>query len=106
MLEATGLVRGVYHVLLGHIAALDGVEPGDLTIDALVTRVKKGGISEVVIATNPTLEGESTALHIKSVLAQYKVSVTRLARGLPSGSQIEYANRAVLQDAIEGRKEF
>jgi len=106
LLESTGLVRGVYHVLLGHIAPLDGVEPGDLTIDALVARVKAGGVSEIVIATNPTLEGESTALHIKSVLASYPVQVTRLARGLPSGSQIEYATRAVLQDAIEGRREF
>ncbi|RIK65119.1 MAG: recombination protein RecR [Planctomycetota bacterium] len=106
LLEATGLVRGVYHVLLGHIAPLDGVEPGDLTIEALVARVKKGDIREVVLATNPTMEGEGTALHIKSVLAGMPVNVTRLARGLPSGSQIEYATRAVLQDAIEGRKSF
>jgi recombination protein RecR len=106
LLESTGLVRGAYHVLLGHIAPLDGVEPGDLTIDALVARVRAGGVSEMVIATNPTLEGETTALHIKSVLAAYPVQVTRLARGLPSGSQIEYASRAVLQDAIEGRREF
>lgn len=106
LLEATGLVRGVYHVLLGHIAPLEGVEPGDLTLDALLDRVKKGGVTEIVISTNPTLEGESTALHIKSLVAPYKVPVTRLARGLPSGSQIEYATRAVLQDAIEGRREF
>lgn len=106
LLEATGLVRGVYHVLLGHIAPLDGIEPGDLTIDALVERVKKGGVEEVVLATNPTLEGEGTGLHIKSVLADYPVKVTRLARGLPSGSQIEYATRAVLQDAIDGRREM
>jgi recombination protein RecR len=106
LLEATGLVRGVYHVLLGHIAPLEGVEPGDLTLDALLDRVKKGGVTEIVIATNPTLEGESTALHIKSLVASYNVPVTRLARGLPSGSQIEYATRAVLQDAIEGRREF
>lgn len=106
LLEGTGLVRGVYHVLLGHIAPLDGIEPGDLTIDALVARVKKGDIKEIVLATNPTMEGEGTALHIKSVLAQLPVQVTRLARGLPSGSQIEYATRAVLQDAIEGRRSF
>ncbi len=106
LLESTGLVRGVYHVLLGHIAPLEGIEPGDLTIDALVARVKKGGIKEVVLATNPTLEGEGTALHIKSVLADLPVQVTRLARGLPSGSQIEYATRAVLQDAIDGRRGF
>ncbi|HWL93023.1 MAG TPA: recombination mediator RecR [Phycisphaerae bacterium] len=106
LLETTGLVRGVYHVLLGHIAPLDGVEPGDLTIDALVQRVKKGGVREIVIATNPTMEGEGTALHIKSLLAGSGVAITRLARGLPSGSQIEYASRAVLEDAIEGRREF
>lgn len=106
MLESTGLVRGVYHVLLGHIAPLDGVEPGDLTLNALVDRVKGGGITEVIIATNPTLEGEGTALHIKSLLAPLGVRVTQLARGLPSGSQLEYASRAVLQDAIEGRRDF
>jgi recombination protein RecR len=104
LLEATGLVRGVYHVLMGHIAPLDGIEPGDLTIDALLTRVKKGGISEIVIATNPTMEGEGTALHLKSVLSSYKVKVTQLARGLPTGSQLEYATPAVLRDAIEGRR--
>jgi recombination protein RecR len=106
LLEATGLIRGVYHVLLGHIAPLDGVEPGDLTIDALVSRVRAGGVKEVVLATNPTMEGEATALHIRSVLSPHDVSVTRLARGLPSGSQLEYATRAVLQDAIEGRRAF
>jgi recombination protein RecR len=68
--------------------------------------VKKGGIKEVILATNPTMEGEGTALHIKSVLADCGVPVTRLARGLPSGSQIEYATRAVLQDAIEGRRTY
>jgi len=106
LLESTGLVHGVYHVLLGHIAPLDGVEPGDLTLDALIRRVRVGGVSEVVIATNPTMEGEGTALHIKSLLAGEEVKVTRLARGLPSGSQIEYAARAVLQDAIEGRRTY
>lgn len=106
LLEATGLVRGVYHVLLGRIAPLEGVEPGDLTIDALAARVKAGGVEEVVLATNPTMEGEGTALHIKSVLAGTGVKITQLARGLPTGSQLEYASRAVLQDAIEGRREF
>ena len=105
-LEATGLIHGVYHVLLGHIAPLDQVEPGDLTIDSLIARVKSGKIKEVVLATNPTLEGEGTALHIKSVLSAYPVKVTRLARGLPSGSQIEFASRTVLADAIEGRRSF
>lgn len=106
LLEATGLIRGVYHVLLGHIAPLDGVEPGDLTIGALVSRIKAGGVEEVVLATNPTLEGEGTALHIKSELASLGVRITQLARGLPTGSQLEYASRAILQDAIEGRRSF
>ncbi len=106
LLESTGLVRGVYHVLLGHIAPLDGIEPGDLTISDLVRRVKSGNVKEVVLATNPTMEGEGTALHIKSLLATEDVKVTRLARGLPSGSQIEYATRAVLEDAIEGRRDY
>ncbi len=106
MLESTGLIRGVYHVLLGHIAPLDGIEPGDLTLGALHDRVKAGGVSEVVISTNPTMEGEGTALHIKSLLGPTGVRVTQLARGLPTGSQLEYASRAVLQDAIEGRQEF
>jgi recombination protein RecR len=105
-LEATGMIRGVYHVLLGHIAPLDGVEPGDLTIDALIARVKKGGVKEVILATNPTMEGEGTGLHIKSVLAPFSVRVSRLARGLPTGSQIEYASKAILRDAIEGRTEY
>ncbi len=106
LLEGTGLVRGVYHVLLGHVAPLENVEPGDLTLDALEARVKAGGIREVVIATNPNVEGSGTALHIKSLLAGYPVRVTQLARGLPTGSQLEYASRAILQDAIQGRREF
>ncbi len=106
LLESTGLIRGIYHVLLGHIAPLDGVEPGDLTIAALVARVQAGGVTEVVIATNPTMEGEGTALHIKSVLRSSGVKITQLARGLPSGSQLEYSSRAILQDAIEGRREY
>src|SRR5262245_36288440 len=106
LLESTGLVRGVYHVLLGHIAPLDGIEPGDLTIDALLDRVRAGGVAEVLLATNPTMEGEGTALYIRSLLTPMGVKVTQLARGLPSGSQIEYASPAILKDAIEGRREM
>lgn len=105
-LESTGMVRGVYHVLLGHIAPLDGIEPADLTIEPLAQRVRAGSVREVVLATNPTMEGEGTALHIKSVLTPLGVRITQLARGLPAGSQIEYANRAILKDAIEGRTEL
>lgn len=103
-LEATGLITGVYHVLMGHIAPLEGLGPADLTIDALVQRVKTGGVREVILATNPTLEGDATALHITSVLADTGVNVTRLARGIAPGSQIEFANRAMLEAAIRGRK--
>ena len=104
-LEATGLITGVYHVLMGHIAPLEGVEPGDLTIDALVKRVKAGNVREVVLATNPTLEGDATALHITSLLGDTGVKITRLARGLAPGGQIEYANRAMLEEALRARRE-
>ncbi len=103
-LEATGIVTGVYHVLMGHIAPLEGVEPGDLTIDALVRRVKAGGVREVILATNPTVEGDATALHISSLLADEGVTITRLARGIAPGSQIEFANRSMLEEAFRGRR--
>ena len=102
-LESTGLVRGVYHVLMGHIAPLDGVEPEHLTIDSLIARVRGGGVAEVVLALNPTLEGDGTALHIQGLLSDLEVTVTRLARGLAVGSQIEYATAGMLESAIRGR---
>jgi recombination protein RecR len=102
-LEQTGMCRWVYHVLLGHLAPLDGVTPDDLTIDALVKRVEQGGIAEVVMATNPNMEGDGTALYISSLLSGTGVKITRLARGLPTGGSIEYANKSVLSDAIAER---
>lgn len=105
-LEKTGLCKWVYHVLGGCIAPLEGVEPEDLTVEHLVARIRKGGVSEVVMATNPTVEGDGTALYISSLIKPLKVKVTRLARGLPGGSQIEYAGGAVLTDAILGRSEL
>lgn len=104
-LEATGVIRGVYHVLMGHIAPLEGVGPEDLTIDALVQRVAAGGIREIILATNPTVEGDATALHVASVLAERGVQITRLARGIAPGSQIEFANRAMLSEAFRGRQQ-
>jgi recombination protein RecR len=104
-LEATGLITGVYHVLMGHIAPLEGVEPDDLTIDALVQRVRSSEVKELIVATNPTVEGDATALHISSLLADIDVRVTRLARGIAPGSQIEFANRSMLEEAIRGRRE-
>jgi len=103
LLEQTGLIRGVYHVLMGHIAPLEGIEPADLTIEPLVQRVRAGGVNEVLLATNPTLEGDGTALYIHSVLQPLGVRVSRLARGLAVGSQVEYASRAMLEAAIAGR---
>jgi len=105
-LEKTGTCKWVYHVLGGHIAPLDGIEPSDLTIDKLVERVRGGGIKEVVMATNPNLEGDGTSLYISSLLRPLGVKITRLARGLPSGSTIEYASGKILTDAITGRQQL
>jgi recombination protein RecR len=102
-LEATGLVRGTYHVLMGHISPLEGVEPEDLTIDALMSRVRKGRVNEVVLALNPTLDGDATTLHVQSLLSDQGVKVTRPARGLAVGSQLEYATAGMLESAIRGR---
>jgi len=105
-LEATGSYRGVYHVLMGHIAPLDGIEPEDLTIADLEARVKSGQVEEVLLATNPTVSGDSTSLYIAECLKDLGVKITRLARGLPAGGQIEYANRSILSDAINERREM
>lgn len=104
-LEGTGLVRGVYHVLMGHIAPLDGVGPEHLTLNALEARVRCGSVREVVLALNPTLDGDATALHIQGVMEQFDVKLTRPARGLAVGSQLEYASASMLEAAIRGRAE-
>ena len=110
-LEQTGMYRGLYHVLMGRISPLDGVGPGDLTVADLVGRVddpKKntGGvkIEEIILGLNPTLEGDGTAMYLAEQFKSQDVKVSRLARGLPTGWQLEYANKAVLADAIEGRQ--
>src|SRR5256714_13643013 len=104
-LEATGLYQGVYHVLLGRISPLEGVNPEDLTIDGLSKRLDSGIVREVIMATNPTMEGDGTALYLQGIIARHPtVQITRLARGLPTGSSIEYANRNILADAISGRQ--
>ena len=105
-LEKTGLCKWIYHVLGGHIAPLEGVEPQDVTIEHLLTRLRAGKVSEVVMATNPTVEGDGTALYLSSLIKPMGVKVTRLARGLPGGSQIEFASGAILTDAILGRSEL
>ena len=105
-LESTGLYRGVYHVLLGRLAPLEGVEPDDLTIEPLMGRLASGSVREIIMGTNPTMEGDGTALYIQSMIGSRfpHVHVTRLARGLPAGSNIEYANKNILADAISGRQ--
>jgi recombination protein RecR len=104
--ERTGSFRGLYHVLGGKLAPLDGVGPDRLTFDALVRRVQRGGVREVILATSPTLEGDGTALFASNVLAESGVAITRLARGLPSGSSLELANAQMLAEALDGRRTF
>ncbi len=105
-IEKSGSCKWVYHVLGGHIAPLEGIEPGDLTIEQLVDRVRNGAIKEVIMATNPNMAGDGTALYISSLLRNTNVKVTRLARGLPTGSTIEYASGKMLTDAIIGRQQL
>jgi recombination protein RecR len=103
-LEQAGVFRGLYHVLLGRIAPLEGIGPDQLTLPQLVTRVQRGQFQEIVMATNPTVEGDGTALHISNLLADMPVSITRLARGITTGSILEYTNKEILADALAGRQ--
>jgi recombination protein RecR len=105
-LERAGTFRGVYHVLLGRLSPLQGVGPDQLTIDALEARVRGGAIQEVILATNPNLEGDGTALFVSERLTPTGVTITRLARGLASGGALEFANKEMLADAISGRRPF
>jgi recombination protein RecR len=105
-LEKAGAFQGVYHVLLGRLAPLSGQGPEQLTIDALCTRVEEGTIRELILATNPNLEGDGTSLLIANRLSNAQIRITRLARGLASGSTLEFANRDMLADAFAGRQPF
>jgi recombination protein RecR len=105
-LEQAGVYRGLYHVLLGRIAPLEGIGPDQLTIDALVRRIRGGQFKEVIMATNPTVEGDGTALHISNLLDGMPVRITRLARGITTGSVLEFANKEILADALSGRQTF
>jgi recombination protein RecR len=105
-IERTAEYRGVYHVLGGRLSPLDGVGPDDLTVGSLVRRVGEGGVREVIVATNPRLEGEATALYVQEQMAPYPVSVTRLARGLPVGGDLEYADGGTIAQAISARREM
>jgi recombination protein RecR len=105
-LERAAVYRGKYHVLLGRLAPLENMGPEQLTVDALLRRVERGGVAEIIMGTNPNLEGDGTALYVSNLLAGKGVKVTRLARGLPSGSVLEFANQNMLADALEGRRAF
>ena len=106
VMENIGHFRGRYHVLMGVISPLDGIGPAELTIDALKERVQKNNINEVILATNPDMEGESTAIYIAKILKPGNIKVTRIARGLPVGGEIEYADEVTLLKSLEGRTEM
>lgn len=103
-IERTGQFKGVYHVLHGAISPVNGVRPDDLKIAQLVQRVRAGGVAELILATNPNLEGEATAMYVAQLLTGAGVSVTRLARGLPMGGDLEYADEVTVSRALEGRR--
>ena len=105
--ERTHEFRGLYHVLGGTLSPLEGRGPQDLTLDSLVDRIKKNSFfKELIVATDPTVEGDSTALYIQQLLKGIPIKVTRLARGLPSGGDVEYADESTLLKALEGRREL
>jgi recombination protein RecR len=108
--EKAGAFKGVYHCLLGHIAMLEGIGPGDLTIEPLLKRAAGGKIKEIIIATNPDLEGEGTAVYLRDALGelakQHGIKLTRIARGVPAGAEIENVSSAILSDALSGRAAF
>jgi recombination protein RecR len=105
-LERTGGFRGRYHVLHGTLSPIEGIGPEHLTIRQLLDRVRAGGIQEVILATNPSLEGEATAMYLRPKLTSLSVRVTRLARGLPMGGDLEYADQSTLLRALSGRQEM
>jgi len=103
--EKMGEYKGTYHVLMGALSPLDGVGPGDLKIKELVKRIEKGGIKELIIATDPNAEGEATAAYLSQLIKPLGVKVTRLAQGVPMGGDLEYADEVTLAKALEGRRE-
>ncbi|MCK4542579.1 MAG: recombination protein RecR [Spirochaetales bacterium] len=105
-IESTGEFHGLYHVLQGTLSPIDGIGPEDLTISRLISRIRKGRIDEIIIATNPTVEGDTTALYIVKMLSEYDLRITRLASGLPVGGDLEYADRLTLARSLKGRTPF
>jgi recombination protein RecR len=104
VIENSGQYRGRYHVLHGVLSPLDGVGPEELNLERLERRVQEEGIQEVIVATNPSIEGDTTSLYIANILKKYGVKVTRPARGLPIGSTLEFADRGTITKALEGRE--
>ena len=105
-LEHTGIYQGIYHVLHGAISPTEGVGTDDIRVRELMIRLKDGSVKEVILATNPNLEGEQTAMYLSRLITPLGIRVTRLARGLPFGTELEYADDVTLTRAIEGRQEF
>jgi recombination protein RecR len=105
-LERTGQYKGLYHVLHGVLSPMDGIGPDDLKIKELLQRLKAGSVKEIILATNPNLEGEATAMYLQRLLSPFGIRLTRLARGLPVGGDLEYADEVTLTHAIEGRQEM
>ena len=105
-IEKAGVVKGRYHILGGAISPLDGVGPEDLRVQELLDRVGRDGVTEVILATNPNLEGNATAMYVAAMLKPLGVTVTRLASGLPVGGDLEYADEVTLSQALEGRREM
>lgn len=105
-MERTGEYNGLYHVLHGVISPMNRVGPDDLRIRSLVERVSRGGVAEVIMATNPDTEGEATAMYLSRLLKPFELKITRLAYGIPVGSHLEYADNATLMRALEGRQEI
>lgn len=106
VLEKTGVFRGLYHVLMGAISPLDGIGPDDLRIDNLLTRIKDAEVREVIVATDPNTEGETTATYLAQVIRPLGIKISRIARGLPMGMDVEYADEGTLTKALEGRTEI
>jgi len=105
-IEKAGVIRGRYHILGGAISPLDGIGPDDLRVQELIARVERDGIVEVILATNPNLEGNATAMYVAALLKPLDVKVSRLASGLPVGGDLEYADEVTLAQALEGRREM
>ena len=105
-MERTGEFRGTYHVLLGALSPLDGIGPDELKVRELLARVDAGHVREVILATNPNVEGDATAIYLAKLLRPLGLSVTRIARGLPVGGDLEYADEVTLTRALEGRREM